>query len=71
MILMLNLPNNIKELRYFLRMVQYYWDMWAKSSEMLAPLTDLVGECDETNNTKKNTHQEETLVVGSNSSTII
>ncbi len=28
--------------------------MWAKRSEMLAPLTDLVGECGETNATKKN-----------------
>ncbi len=26
-ILVLNLPNNIKELRHFLGMVQYYWDM--------------------------------------------
>jgi hypothetical protein len=35
-------------------MVQYYRDMWAKGSEMLAPLTDLVGECRETKATKKN-----------------
>ncbi len=28
--------------------------MWAKHSEMLAPLTDLVGECGETKTTKKN-----------------
>jgi hypothetical protein len=28
--------------------------MWAKRSEMLAPLTDLVGECGETKTTKKN-----------------
>jgi hypothetical protein len=28
--------------------------MWAKCSEMLAPLTDLVGECGETKATKKN-----------------
>jgi hypothetical protein len=26
-ILELNLPNNVKELRHFLGMVQYYWDM--------------------------------------------
>ncbi len=38
-ILALNLPNNVKELRHFLGMVQYYWDIWAKHSEMLAPLT--------------------------------
>jgi hypothetical protein len=53
-ILMLNTPNNVKELRHFLRMVQYYRDMWAKQSEMLAPLTDLVGECGETKTTKLN-----------------
>jgi hypothetical protein len=35
-------------------MVQYYRDMWAKRSEMLAPLTDLVGELGETKATKKN-----------------
>jgi hypothetical protein len=34
-------------------MVQYYRDMWQKCSEMLAPLTDLVGECGETKTTKK------------------
>jgi hypothetical protein len=28
--------------------------MWQKRSEMLAPLTDLVGECGETKTTKKN-----------------
>ncbi len=36
---MLNPPNNVKELRHFLGMVQYYWDMWARGSEMLAPLS--------------------------------
>ncbi len=46
-ILALNLPNNVKELRHFPRMEQYYRDMWARRSEMLAPLTDLVGECRE------------------------
>jgi hypothetical protein len=35
-------------------MVQYYRDMWAKHSEMPAPLTDLVGECRETKAAKKN-----------------
>jgi hypothetical protein len=29
--------------------------MWARRSEMLVPLTDLVGECRETKTTKKNT----------------
>jgi hypothetical protein len=35
-------------------MVQYYPDMWAKHSEMLAPLSDLVGKCGETKTTHKN-----------------
>jgi hypothetical protein len=47
-ILALNLPNNVKELRHFLGMIQYYRDMWAKRSEMLAPLSNLVGEHGET-----------------------
>jgi hypothetical protein len=53
-ILMLNPSNNGKELRHFLRMVQYYRDMWARHSEMLAPLTDLVGEFGETKTTRMN-----------------
>ena len=44
-ILALTEPNNVKDLRKFLGMVQYYRDMWAKRSHMLATLTDLVGEC--------------------------
>ena len=51
---MLNWPNNVKELRHFLGMAQYYRDMWARCSEMLAPLTDLVGECGETKTTRMN-----------------
>ncbi len=53
-ILVLNLPKSVKELQHFLGMVQYYRDMWAKRSEMLAPLTKLEGECGETKATKKN-----------------
>jgi hypothetical protein len=53
-ILALNPPNNVKELRHFLGMVQYYRDMWVRRSEMLAPLTDLVGECVETKTTRMN-----------------
>jgi hypothetical protein len=33
-------------------MVQYYCDLWAKRSELLAPLTDLVGEWGQTKVTK-------------------
>jgi hypothetical protein len=53
-ILALNPPKNVKELRHFLGMVQYYRDMWAKRSEMLTPRSDLVGECGETKTTRKN-----------------
>ncbi len=53
-ILTLNPPNNVKELKHFLGMVLYYRDMWARRSEMLAPLTDLVGECGETKTTRMN-----------------
>ncbi len=53
-ILMLNSPNNVKELRHFLGMFQYYRDMWARCSETLAPLTDLVGKCGETKTTRMN-----------------
>jgi hypothetical protein len=53
-ILALNPPNNVRELRHLLGMVQYYRDMWARRSEMLAPLTDLVGECGETKTTRMN-----------------
>ena len=51
-ILVLNLPNNVKELRHFLGIIQYYRDMWARHSEMLAPLTGLVRECRETKTTR-------------------
>ncbi len=33
-------------------MVQYYRDLWARQSNMLAPLTSLVGKCGQTK-TKK------------------
>ncbi len=33
-------------------MIQYYRDLWAKRSKMLAPLTDLVGECGQTKVTR-------------------
>jgi hypothetical protein len=37
--------TNVKELRHFLGMEQYYHDLWERWSKMLAPLTSLVGEC--------------------------
>ncbi len=51
-ILALSPPKNIKELCHFLGMVQYYCDLRAKRSKMLAPLTDLVGECGQTKVTR-------------------
>jgi len=53
-ILAINPPKRVSEFRRFLGMVQYYRDMWAKRSEMMAPLTDLVRECREMKTTKKN-----------------
>ncbi len=47
-ILAIQLPTNVKELRHFLGMVQYYHDLWARRSKMHAPLTSLVGECGQT-----------------------
>ena len=47
-------PTSVKELRKFLGMVQYYRDLWEKRSHLIAPLTDLVGECGHTKVTRKN-----------------
>jgi hypothetical protein len=51
-ILALKAQTNVKEWQQFLGMVQYYRDMWIQRSKMLAPLTDLVGECGQTKVTK-------------------
>ena len=51
-ILATNPPKNVKELHRFPGMVQYYRDLWAKHSKMLAPLTDLVGECGQMKSTR-------------------
>ncbi len=51
-ILPIQLPTNVKELKHFLGMVQYYCDLWARWSKMLAPLTSLVGECGQTKVTR-------------------
>jgi len=53
-ILTLTPPQNVKQLRRFLGMVQYYRDIWARRSEMLATLIDLVGECRHTKTTWAN-----------------
>jgi hypothetical protein len=53
-ILALTPPQNVKQLHRFLGMVQYYRDIWARRSEILAPLTNLVGECGHTKVTRAN-----------------
>ena len=53
-ILALQPPTSVKTLRHFLGLVQYYRDLWEKRSDVLAPLTDLVGESGETKVTKQN-----------------
>jgi hypothetical protein len=45
-------PTGVRQLRHFLGMVQYYRDLWARQSKMLAPLTSLVGECGQTKSAK-------------------
>jgi hypothetical protein len=68
-ILALHPPSNVKQLRRVLGIIQFYRDIWEKRTDLLAPLTDLVGECGTTKATKKkgtkkapwhwdNTHQE-------------
>ena len=52
-ILALELLKNVRELWAFLGMVQYYRNMWEKRSHLLAPLSDLVGECGHTKETRK------------------
>jgi hypothetical protein len=51
-ILAIKPPTRVRQLRHFLGMVQYYGDLWARRSNMLAPLTSLVGECCQTKTTK-------------------
>ena len=51
-ILTIQPPTNVKQLRHFLGMVQYYRDLWARWSKMLAILTSLVGECSQTKVTR-------------------
>jgi hypothetical protein len=51
-ILAIKPPTGVRQLRHFLGMVQYYHDLWARWSNMLPPLTSLVGECGQTKSTK-------------------
>jgi hypothetical protein len=51
-ILAIKPPTGVRELRHILGMVQYYRDLWARRSNMLAPLTSLVGEGGQTKSTK-------------------
>ncbi len=44
-ILVIEPPIGGRQLQHFLCMVQYYHDLWARLSKMLAPLASLVGEC--------------------------
>ncbi len=52
-LLVIKPPTGVKQLRHFLGMVQYYRDLWARWSDMLAPLASLVGECGQTKTTKQ------------------
>ena len=52
-ILALQPPSNVKQLHRVLGIIQHYRDIWEKRSDLLAPLTDLVGECGTTKSTKK------------------
>ncbi len=49
---MIKPPTGVKQHRHFLGMVQYYHDLWARWSNMLPPLTSLIGECGQTITTK-------------------
>jgi hypothetical protein len=51
-ILTLTPPTGFKDLGRFLGMIQYYGDLWVKHSDILVPLTSLVGECGHTKVTK-------------------
>ncbi len=51
-ILAIKPPTGVRQLRHFLGMEQFYRDLWARWSDMLTPLTSLIGECGQTKSTK-------------------
>jgi hypothetical protein len=51
-ILAIKLPTGVRGLQHFLGMVQDYRDLWARWSNILAPLISLVGECGQTKTSK-------------------
>jgi hypothetical protein len=53
-ILAIKPPTGVKQLPHFLGMVQYYCNLWARQSKMLAPITLLVGECGQPKSTNAN-----------------
>ncbi len=67
-ILATQLPKGVEQLRHFLGMVQYYCDLWARWSKMLAPLTSLVGECGKNRVTKAKGTKKGTLALGQGAS---
>jgi hypothetical protein len=51
-ILAIKSSTGVRQLRHLLGMVQYYHDLRERQSNMLAPLTSLVGECSQTKSTE-------------------
>ena len=47
-------PKNVKELRSFLGVIQYYRDIWWRRSHPVSPLTDLIAECGKSRTKKRN-----------------
>jgi hypothetical protein len=58
-ILAIQPPKGVRQLRHFLGMVQYYHDLWARWSNMLAPLTSLVRDCGQTKVSKAKKNRKE------------
>ena len=52
-ILALQPPSNVKQQCRVLGIIQYNRDIWEKQTDLLAPLTNLIGGCGTTKSTKK------------------